>query len=262
MHPVLFTLGPLTIHTYGVLIASGFLAGMFLAVREAKRQGINPDRILDLGMYILAAAVIGSRILDVAVEYKYYAAHPLEIFMIWRGGLVFYGGFIAALLTGVWYLNRHRLPIWKTGDILAPSIALGQAIGRLGCLSAGCCYGKPTTLPWGITFTDPGSLAMLGVPLHPTQLYESVGDFGIFLGLYLFRKKKAFDGQVFWLYVLCYSVLRFLVEMVRGDAVRGFVHIAGLTLSTSQAVGIVAFLTAATMLSRLKKASRRAKAGV
>lgn len=257
MHPVLFKLGPLTIHTYGVLIALAFLAGMFLAAREGKRKGLDPEKVMDLGLYILIAAIVGSRLLQVAVEYRYYLAHPIEIVEIWKGGLVFYGGFIGALFTAVWYLNKHSLPVWKVGDALAPSIALGQAIGRLGCFSAGCCYGAPTSLPWGVTFTDPDSLAVLGVPVHPTELYESFGMFLVFLGLWLYRKKAKFDGQLFWLYVLCYSVLRFLIEFVRGDIDRGVLHVASFELSTSQAIAIAAFLTAVVMLSKLKSAARK-----
>ena len=256
MHPVLFKLGPVTIHTYGVLIALAFLAGITIASSEAVRKGIDKDRMVDLCLYLLAAAIVGSRLLEVAVEYRYYMRHPLEIFMIWKGGLVFYGGFILAVLTGVWYLNRHSMPLWKVADILAPCIALGQAIGRLGCFSAGCCYGKPTDLPWGVTFTDLDSLAVLGVPLHPTQIYESAGTLSIFAFLWLYRKKTAFEGQLFWLYVMLYSVLRFAIEFARGDAVRGFVNFASFTLSTSQAVAIMAFLASVVMMSRLKRARR------
>jgi len=252
MHPVLFRLGPLTIHTYGALIACAFLVCIFLATREARRKGIDPDRVTDLGLYILIAAIAGSRILQVAVEYRYYMEHPAEIIQIWKGGLVFYGGFIAALFTSVWYLRKHSLPVWKMGDTLAPFIPLGQAIGRLGCFTAGCCYGAPTDLPWGVTFSDPDTLAVMGVPLHPTQLYESAGSLLIFVGLFAYRKRAKFEGQVFWLYVMLYSVLRFTVEFFRGDTERGFVHFGGFDISTSQAVGVVAFLTAVVMLSRLK----------
>lgn len=253
MHPVLFKLGPVTIHTYGVLVALAFLAGITIASREAARKGIDKDLMVDLCLYLLGAAIIGSRLLEVAVDYRYYMQHPLEIVMIWKGGLVFYGGFILAVLTGVWFMNRYNMPLWTTADILAPCIALGQSIGRLGCFSAGCCYGKPTDLPWGVTFTDPGSLAELGVPLHPTQLYESAGTLVIFALLWLFRKKTKFSGQLFWMYVIMYSVLRFCLEFVRGDQVRGFVNIASFTLSTSQAVSIMAFLASVVMMARLKK---------
>jgi phosphatidylglycerol:prolipoprotein diacylglycerol transferase len=257
MHPVLFRLGPLTIHTYGVLVALAFLAGITLATREGRRKGVEPDRIMDLGLYILAAAIIGSRLLQVAIEYRYYSQHPLEIFMIWKGGLVFYGGFILAVLTSVWYLNKHSLPVWRVADIFAPSIALGQAIGRLGCFSAGCCYGKPTGLPWGVTFTDKDTLAVMGVPLHPTQVYESIGTLLIFIFLFLYRKKTAFEGQLFWLYVLLYSALRFTIEFFRGDVERGFMHVASFELSTSQAVAIAAFLVSVVALTALKAQARK-----
>ncbi|MGA2193089.1 MAG: prolipoprotein diacylglyceryl transferase [Nitrospirota bacterium] len=254
MHPILFKLGPLTVHTYGLLIATAFLAAMTFAAHEGKRKGIDPDRMLDLGLWILVAAIVGSRVFQVAVEHKYYFRNPIEILEIWKGGLVFYGGFIFAVFVGVWYLSKHKMPVWKTADVLAPCIALGQAIGRLGCLSAGCCFGKPTSLPWGITFTDPDSLANpLGLPLHPTQAYESIGDFLIFAFLFLYRKRIKFDGQLFWMYVIMYSVLRFVIEFFRGDAERGFVHVASFDLSTSQAVGIVAFLTAVVALTQLKR---------
>jgi phosphatidylglycerol:prolipoprotein diacylglycerol transferase len=257
MHPVLIKIGPLAIHTYGVLVAAGFLAGIFLAMREARRKGIDPDRIMDLGLYILAAAIIGSRLMQVAIEYRYYLAHPLEIFMIWRGGLVFYGGFIMAAAVAIWYLRRHSLPVWMVGDILAPSIALGHSIGRLGCFSAGCCYGKPADLPWAVTFTDPECLAITGVPLHPSQLYESAASFAFFLFLYAYRKRTTFVGQLFWIYVLGYSVIRFMLEFLRGDVQRGFTELAGFHVSTSQAIGLAIFITSAVMLSRLKTAARK-----
>lgn len=260
MHPVLFKLGPLTIHTYGVLVALAFLAAILLASREATRKGVDPEKVLDLGLYVLAAAILGSRLFEVAINHQYYLDNPAEIFKIWKGGLVFYGGFVGAVLTGIWYLRRHNLPVWRVGDIAAPSIALGQSIGRLGCFEAGCCYGKPTDLPWAVTFTNPDTLAIMGVPLHPTQLYESVGAFALFAALFACRKKVAFDGQLFWFYVLGYSVLRSGIEFLRGDAVRGFVHVAGFEVSTSQAVAIAAFLTAVTMLTRLKAAARKKQA--
>jgi len=261
MHPDLFSIGGLTVHTYGVLIATGFLAGIFLGMREARRVGIPPERVMDLGVYILAAAIIGSRLLQVAINHDYYMENPIEVFKVWKGGLVFYGGFIGALLLSVWYLRRHSLPIWVMGDILAPSIALGQAIGRLGCFSAGCCYGCPTDLPWAVTFTEPKSLAVLGVPLHPSQLYESLATFILFIGLYAFRKRTSFDGQLFWTYVLGYSVIRFGLEFLRGDVARGFVEFAGVHLSTSQAIGVGAFILSVTMLARLKGGPKTLKLG-
>lgn len=257
MHPILFKLGPLTIHTYGVMIAAGFLAGMYLAMREARRQGISPDMIMDLGLYILAAAIVGSRLMQVFVEHRYYLGHPLEIFMIWRGGLVFYGGFIMAVFVSIWYLRRHNLPVWKVGDILAPSLALGHAVGRVGCFTAGCCYGRPTDLPWAVTFSDPDCLAITGVPVHPSQLYESIAVLGLFGFLYAYRNRTAFDGQLFWTYALGYSVIRFMLEFLRGDVNRGFTELGGFHVSTSQAIGLATLVTSVVMLSRLKAAARK-----
>ncbi len=257
MYPVLFHIGPFTIHTYGVLIATAFLVGITLAAREGKRKGIDPERMMDLGLYILIAAIVGSRLFQVAVEHKYFFQHPLEIIKIWKGGLAFYGGFIGALLAGIWYLKRHKMPVWKVGDALAPSIALGQAIGRIGCFSAGCCYGLPTNVPWAVTFTAPGTLAIPGVPLHPTQLYESFSMFILFAVLWAFRKKIKFDGQLFWIYVMSYSVIRFIIENYRGDVERGFIQMGGFDLSTSQGVAIFAFLTAAVALTALGAQARK-----
>ncbi len=257
MHPVLFRIGPLTIHTYGVLIAAAFLVGITLAAREGKRKGIDPERMMDLGLYILIAAIVGSRLFQVAVEYKYFSQHPLEIIKIWKGGLAFYGGFIGAVFTGVWYLRKHDMPVWKVADALAPSIALGQAIGRLGCFSAGCCYGLPTSLPWGVTFTAPGTLAIPGIPLQPTQLYESFSTLLLFAVLWALRKKMKIEGQLFWIYVMSYSVIRFTIEFFRGDVERGFIHMGGFELSTSQGVAIFAFLTSAVALTALRTQSRK-----
>lgn len=251
MYPDLFKIGPFTLHTYGVMLAAAFFLALAIAVRQAKREGIAPERILDLGLYLLISAIVGSRILFILTEFKYYINHPLKIFMFWEGGLVFFGGLILAIPVGIYYIRKHRLPLWQVADIAAPSVAIAQAVGRLGCFSAGCCYGKPTNLPWAVTFRDPNSLARLDIPLHPTQLYESLGTFLLFLFLISMRKRKSFDGQIFWLYTLLYSVLRFIIEIFRGDQIRGM--ILGTPLSTSQGIAILLFGISIYMLFRLKK---------
>lgn len=251
MYPDLFKIGPFTLHTYGVMLAAAFFLALAVAVRQAKREGIAPERILDLGLYLLISAIVGSRILFILTEFKYYINHPLKIFMFWEGGLVFFGGLILAIPVGIYYIRKHRLPLWQVADIAAPSVAIAQAVGRLGCFSAGCCYGKPTDLPWAVTFRDPNSLARLDIPLHPTQLYESLGTFLLFLFLISMRKRKSFDGQIFWLYTLLYSVLRFIIEIFRGDQIRGM--ILGTPLSTSQGIAILLFGISIYMLFRLKK---------
>ncbi len=252
MHPILFKIGPLTIHTYGVMLAAAFFLALALAVRQGKREGIPPERIVDLGFYVIVAAIVGARILFVIFEFRYYFEHPLRIFKIWEGGLVFYGGLILALLAGIYYLKKKSLPLWKVADIIAPSAAIALTVGRLGCFSAGCCYGSPANLPWAVTFRDPDSLARLNIPLHPTQLYESLGAFLIFLILLYIRKRKTFDGQLFWLFIILYSVLRFFIEIFREEELRRVLF--GGPLSTSQAIGIPLAILSIYMLFSLKRA--------
>jgi len=249
MHPVLFHIGPFALHTYGVFVAVAFLSAMGLALREARRVGEDPDKLLDLCFYILIAAIVGSRILYVVIDWPTFREDPVEIIRIWRGGLVFYGGFIAALLTALWYIRRKGLSPWKTADILAPPIAFGQFVGRIGCVFAGCCYGQPCDLPWAVIFTDPESLAPRGVSLHPTQVYSSLNGLIIFVLLMGLRRRKRFEGQVFWSYVLLYGITRSIVEFFRGDD-RG-VLVAGI-FSTSQFIGAAMAAVAIAMMISLR----------
>jgi len=261
MHPILFeipkitfgpwVIGPIPIRMYGLMIGIGFLLGIWLASRRAEKEGVKPDLILDMGVYLLLAAIIGSRVLYVLTTLQEFTRNPLDVFAIWKGGLVFYGGLLAAVPVGIWYVKKHSLPVWKTADIMAPYIALGHAFGRLGCLFAGCCYGAPCSGFVCITFNDPHSLAPLGVPLFPTQLMESGGEFIIFGALIFLRRHKTFDGQLFWLYPLFYSVLRFAVEFFRGDAARGL-YFSGL-VSTSQIIAVFMFGFSLFMFWRLGK---------
>lgn len=256
MHPILFeipkidlgswVIGPIPIRLYGLMIGIGFLLGITLASRRAKKEGINPERILDMGVYLLLAAIIGSRLLYVVTTPHEFSRNPLDVFAIWKGGLVFYGGLLAAVPTGIWYVRKHSLPVWQTADIMAPSIALGHVFGRLGCFFAGCCYGAPCSGLVCITFADANSLAPLDVPLFPTQLMESGGEFIIFGLLLGLGKYKRFHGQVFALYLLLYAVLRFAIEFFRGDVARG-VYFGGL-ISTSQIIAILIALSAAAGL--------------
>lgn len=264
MHPILFeipridfgawVLGPIPIRMYGLMIGIGFLISMYLASRQARKEGLDPDRILDMGVYLLLAAIVGSRILYVLTNLQEFTRNPLDAFAIWKGGLVFYGGLLAAVPVGIWYVRRHKLPVWKTADIMAPYIALGHGFGRLGCFFAGCCFGSPCSGPFCITFSDPHSLAPLGVPLVPTQLLESGGEFLIFGLLLLVRRFRKFDGQVFWFYPLFYAVLRFVLEFYRGDAVRGLYF--GGSISTSQIIAIGMAFLSIFMLWNLRRTAR------
>jgi len=179
-----------------------------------------------------------------------YLNNPLEIFKIWRGGLVFYGGFFLSLIVCIFYLRRHRLPLAKTCDLFAPSLAAGEFLGRIGCFFAGCCYGKETGLPWSVTFTNPQSLAPIGIPLHPTQLYTSLFALLTFLILLYLRRHRHFEGEVAWSYILLYSISRIIVEYFRGDP-RGFIFDE--TISVTQGIALFLGSFSAVMLIYLRK---------
>jgi phosphatidylglycerol:prolipoprotein diacylglycerol transferase len=256
VHPIAFQLGPLAIHWYGVMIALAFLAGLWTAMRRARRENISAEKIADVTLWLMVGGIIGARFVYVTTYWREeFASQPLsEIFKIYHGGLVFYGGFIGAAATGIIYILWKKMPLWKTLDVLAPSVALGSVFGRVGCLLNGCCYGRPTDLPWAITFTNPQANELSGtplnVPLHPTEIYDALLNFGLYVFLaWLFRRKK-FDGQIFATYLLCYAVTRSVVEYFRGDYSNLHYHLG---LTPAQWIGVpifVAGLALAAVLSR------------
>ncbi|HEX8653288.1 MAG TPA: prolipoprotein diacylglyceryl transferase [Pyrinomonadaceae bacterium] len=244
MFPELFRIGNFPINTYGVLLALSFLAALLVAARLGVHDGLPRERIYDLGLWMLLAALVGSKLLMLWTEPS-YREDPSHLFSLdfLRSGGVFYGGLIGAVVTGYFLVRYYGLPWWKTADAFAPGIALGQAIGRLGCFSAGCCWGKPTSEPWGVRFTPLGH-EITGVPidvdLHPTQLYESAATLLIFLFLLWLHRRRRFSGQLILFYAVLYSIARFSIEFLRDDP-RG--DIAGLTtwtgLSTSQLISLI-----------------------
>jgi phosphatidylglycerol---prolipoprotein diacylglyceryl transferase len=253
MYPILFRIGSFPVNTYGVFLAIAFLCAIFVTVRLAARDGLPKEKIYDLCLWLLLSSLIGSKFLMFFTEPE-YRQNPKLLFSLdfLRSGGVFYGGLIGAVLAGVFLMRRWKLPWWKTADACAPGIALGNFFGRQGCFSAGCCWGKPTTLPWGVQFTEAGH-EITGVPtgvhLHPTQLYESFVMLAVFFFLLWLHKKKKFNGQVILAYVVIYATVRFLIEFVRDDP-RG--DIWGLTtltgLSTSQLIGLVVGVGALILL--------------
>jgi phosphatidylglycerol:prolipoprotein diacylglycerol transferase len=244
MYPELFRIGNFPINTYGVLLALAFLCGILIAAKLAARDGLPRERIYDLGLWILLAAIVGSKFLMLFTEPE-YRENPLRLVSLdfLRSGGVFYGGFIAAVLAGYFLIRRYKLPWWKTADAFAPGLALGNAIGRQGCFAAGCCWGKPTTMPWGVEFTEAGNKVTgvpLGVHLHPTQLYESFGALLIFFFLLWLHKRKRFSGQVILFYAVLYAVMRFTIEIFRDDPRGDILGLTTLTgLSTSQMLSII-----------------------
>jgi phosphatidylglycerol---prolipoprotein diacylglyceryl transferase len=221
MLPNLFQIGNFFLPTYGLLVTLGFLAALWMAARLGRRSGLDWDTVLNLGIYAGLAALIGAKLLLIALDFKYYLRYPSELFSLstLRAGGIFYGGLVLALATAFLYMRRKKLPGLVTADAFAPGLALGHAIGRLGCFAAGCCWGAPTHLPWAVTFTNPVSEQRvgvpLGVPLHPTQLYESLAEALIFLILYCRFARPHRPGAIIGLYLALYSSARFLIEFVR-----------------------------------------------
>lgn len=217
VHPIALNIGGFSIHWYGILVALGFVAGMWTAARRAQRVGISGEAVFDLGTWILLGTIVGARSLYVVSYWQQdFAGQPwTHIFNLREGGLVFYGGLIGAAVAVIFHTMRKRLPLWKLADCLAPSVALGHAIGRLGCLMTGCCYGHPTNVAWAIHF--PKNHWTHGVGVHPTQLYEAGLNLMLSLFLSALFKRRKFDGQVFGVYMVGYALLRSLVEAFRGD---------------------------------------------
>lgn len=274
MHPVLFSTTlfgflnePISLHVYGLLIAMGFLLAMQLAAREAGREGEEPDRIIDLSFWLLISGLIGSRLVFIFTKLDQYIANPAEIVMFWRGGLVFYGGFIGAAFYLIYFARKHHIDYFKIVDIMIPYVAMAHAFGRLGCLAAGCCFGKPTEAPWGITFPVASmaqqqqqsqglvSFDSPALPVHPTQLYEAGFEIGMFWLLLMLRPHKRFHGQLFLVWLAVYPIGRSIIELFRGDKERG---IYGL-LSTSQYISIGVALAAIVVYVILR--NRRAGGG-
>jgi phosphatidylglycerol---prolipoprotein diacylglyceryl transferase len=259
VHPILFHLGSFPVHSYGVMIALAFVFGLWTATLRARREKISGETIADVTLWIMIGAILGARVVYVTTYWQdEFSGQPFpEIFAIWHGGLVYYGGLIGAIVAGAIYIRWKKMPFWKTADVLAPSIALGSVFGRTGCLLNGCCYGQPTDLPWAITFTNQQaheqSGTPLGIPLHPTEIYDALLNFALYVFLaWLFRRKK-FDGQVFATYLLCYAVTRSFVEYFRGDYTNLHYHFG---LTPAQWISVPIFITGlalAVILSRSQK---------
>ncbi|HEV2835523.1 MAG TPA: prolipoprotein diacylglyceryl transferase [Pyrinomonadaceae bacterium] len=253
MYPELFRIGSFPINTYGVFLALAFLCAILITVKLGERDGLPRDRIYDLCLWMLLASLIGSKILMLFTEPE-YRDNPLQLLSLdfLRSGGVFYGGLLGAVLAGYLLMKRYKLPWWKTADACAPGIAIGNFFGRQGCFAAGCCWGKPTNLPWGVKFSELGH-EITGVPtntyLHPTQLYESFAMLLVFFFLLWLHKRKRFDGQVVLAYALLYSTIRFAIEFVRDDPRGDILGLTTLTgLSTSQLISIVVGISALVIL--------------
>lgn len=257
MHPILFEIGGWPVPTYGFLLAASFLVALRVGLHYAKREGVAPDAVMNLWLWVLISGVIGAKILLYLVDLEYYWRNPGAILGSLRSAGVFYGGVIAGIGVGLLYVRRHGLPVWRCLDLSAPPLALAHAVGRLGCLAAGCCYGRPARMAWGITFRDPRAHEITGVPLdlplHPTQILMSIAAFIVFLGLVRLYRRKSFDGQVFAVYLVAETAVRFGIEFLRGDP-RGKLF----GLPTSQALAVAGLVLGVA----LYVARRRRSAGL
>ena len=260
MYPELIRIGSFPVNTYGVFLAIAFLCAILISTRLGERDGLPRQKIYDLSLWMLLAGLVGSKILMLFTEPE-YRENPLQLISLdfLRSGGVWYGGLLGGVIAGYLLMKRYQLPWWKTADAFAPGLAVGNFFGRQGCFAAGCCWGKPTTLPWGVKFTELGH-EITGVPtdtyLHPTQLYESFAMLLVFFFLLWLHKRKRFSGQVILAYALLYSIIRFAIEFVRDDP-RG--DIFGLTtltgLSTSQMISLIIAISALIALILRRRAN-------
>jgi phosphatidylglycerol---prolipoprotein diacylglyceryl transferase len=264
MHPILFEIRGFPVYTYGLLLAAAYLLGLQFALVRGKARGLDPNRIMDLGIWIIVSALVGAKLMLLLVERDKFGWSVEDLLNLFRSAGVFYGGLIAAVVVALWYLWRHRMPVWTVTDVFAPGIALGHVIGRLGCLMAGCCFGRSTDVPWAITFHNDFARqngTPLDVPLHPTQLYEAGAELLILAVLLLTeRKGRPFPGRTFWGYMLLYAVSRFIIEFYRGDS-RGLIHVLSTPLSTSQFVSLLLAPLSVVMLVYLGRKHHPAPAG-
>ena len=263
MHPILIHLGQLQIRSYGFMLAVSFLLGIWLAGRRAKRAGVDPQKILDLSVIIILAAVVGARLLYVVFHLDQYS-NPLDMFALWQGGATFYGGFLLAMAASYWWVQKNNFSFLQIADILAPSLGLGLVFTRVGCLLSGCCYGKPTDLPWGLVFppdSPAGAAAAatardLGVDhvaLHPTQVYSSIKGLVIFVALMTLEPKLKKRGSLFGLFLVLYGLGRFTIDFFRYYETNARVLMG---LSFNQVISVVLVLIGLFLMLRRAPASK------
>ncbi|MFH1502498.1 MAG: prolipoprotein diacylglyceryl transferase [Candidatus Eisenbacteria bacterium] len=260
MHPILFQIGSLPIRSYGVSMAVAFLVGILVARRRARAAGLHPDLIIDLSFFVIIASVAGARAAYVLARWDWFGAHPSHVLRIWDGGLALYGGVVLGVVVGLLFFRKRGVDVWRGADVVAPSLALGVAIGRVGCFFNGCCHGRPCELPWAVTF-PPGSYAdhvFRGATVHPTQIYAALAALVFFFVLLLLDRKKPFDGFLLWLFVILLAVYRFAIDPIRHYESTSFlVRTGALSLTKNQAAGLAMIVVAVAFMLHLSRRSRR-----
>jgi len=254
MYPILGKIGPFSLHSYGLMLVLAFALSLWLASKEAEKSKVmTPQRVIDIGLLILVSGMVGSKVLYILLNLPLSKKDFFDT-TLWRSGFAFFGGFCLALVSIIFYAKKHKLPFFKIADFFIPYVALGQAVGRIGCFLNGCCYGKPTTLPWGVSFPldSPAGYHYGALFLHPTQLYSVLNGFILFLILNKVKSSPKFASEVLLLYLLCYFTFRFLIEFLRGDNQSLFLS---LTLFQWISAGIF-FTSLIVFLSRWRRSRR------
>jgi len=253
MYPILFHIGNFPIYNYGIIMALAFVIAFGWVFYRAKKLGENIDDYYNVCLIALVGGIVGSRLMYVIVTWEEFVGSPWRILNLRTGGLVWYGGVILASLLILIYTKRKRLRFFHVADVMSAPMALGLGIGRLGCLMSGCCYGKPSDLPWAMMYPEspyiPSEIA--GKRVHPSAIYEMIAAFAIAVMLVYLERHKKRDGQIFWSFFLLYGLARFILEFWRGDAVRGF--IIPDVMSVSQGISVLTVIIAAIMLLRRPK---------
>ncbi len=261
MHPILVKIGPLTVHTYGFMMALGVGMGLWFLYIQAKKAGLDAPRIMDAAFYTIIISLVGAKLILFFSHFSYYLRTPRELFSLARSGGVFQGGLTFGVIFALWYFKRKKIPTWQTADLIGPALAMGHGFGRIGCFSAGCCYGRECALPWAAVFRSDYAHSLTGVPigaaLHPVQLYEAALNFLNFFVLFLILRRKTFHGQVFSFYIINYSIIRFFTEYFRDDHSEGIFFIRGASPLSSLSypqlfcvLGLVAGVFLAIVLKR------------
>ena len=256
MHPTLWKFQGIELNSYGLLLAIAFLLGIQIFVSRARARGVPEEPMQTLSLWLLVLAIVGARALFVVTHWADYASDPLAILRLWEGGLILYGGYVFAIAGGILYLRRRGIRVWRVGDAAAPSMALGIGIGRLGCFMNGCCFGLPTTLPWGVHFPAESvpSFVFPGVPLHPAQLYLSLAGLGIFFWLLAADRKPRFEGWLFWTYIAIDAALRFVLDFTRYyDSSSAIGSLGGLSFNMNQVLSVALILLSLAMLAILAR---------
>ncbi len=261
MHPVLLRLGPLTIHSYGLMMALGVALALWFIYVQARKRGLDAPRIIDAGFYTILISLVGAKLVLLAGSFSYYARYPGELLSLARSGGVFQGGLAFGVVFALLYFRRRQIPTWPVADLAGPALALGHGFGRIGCFLAGCCYGRDCAVPPGVAFHSQYAHDLTGIPLenplHPVQLYEAALNFLNFLALFLILRRKKFDGQVFSFYIINYSVIRFVTEYFRGDHGDNIYFIRGASalssLSYPQLFCILGLVAGAVLFFVLKR---------